>query len=1193
MASISGRMSRILISALLLLVCCAAILRAASTDPNVTGFDRILAGVKPGQTSVMVGDQEFEVTFIRAWRDYLATRGQPGTQSAFQGVVNLWPAGVVPYVFDPSVSVAHRQSFLDAANEWTAFANITFVPRTSQTNYIIVKDGGPGLSGGNSFVGMKNPGPQDLNIGSTSWNRGTLCHEIGHALGLIHEHQRRDRDSFVTIIAANIPGGASDPNFIKLPDSSNQGPYDFLSVMHYSKNAFSTNAVPPGNTIEPKLELQYLNLMGNQYDRVLSTGDRLGIATRYGPPVITPDTVVRNTKDSGSGSLRTAIYKAIDTMAGNISFSIPVADPGFAGGVFTIKVTDGLPRLGQLTTIDATTQTTQTGNTNSSGPEVVLNGSLAQDSVPDGIKIDAMLCTIRGLVINGFRGSGVRFTGTGAMLGQVAGCYIGTNAAGTAAVENGNVGVLIETGAYGNIIGGSTVADRNVISGNHFQGIAIRDSGTNPRDSGTRNNSVRGNYIGLNAAGTAALPNRLAGISIFAGASNNTIGGTSAGARNVISGNINQGVAMSDAGTSNNVVAGNYIGLNAAGTAAVPNGFAGVEMFGSASGNTVGGTTASARNVISGNSPQGVAITGTGSSNNVIAGNFIGTNPAGTAAIPNGYSGVGIFSGATANTVGGTAGGAANVISGNLAQGIYVANSGTNNNVIAGNFVGTNAAGTGALPNSYAGVEIAAGAQLNTVGGFTASARNVLSGNTSQGVALDGAGTSNNRVAGNFIGTNAGGTVALPNGFPGVEIFSAATANTIGGAEPGAGNVISGNSFRGLTITNAGTNNNVIAGNLIGLNAAGTAALANAGPGIQIFGGAQSNMIGGTNGGRNFISGNNAAGLTISDSGTTGNLVQGNSIGTTPTGSVVANTDQGIALFGNAQGNTVGGTTPGAANIITGNATQGVALFGFNVATIRNAILGNSIFDNVGAGIALFNGANDSQSAPTLVSATLGTVGNPGGTDVVGSLSSIASAAFRVEFFASPTADGSSFGEGRFFVGALTVITDGAGTASFTANLAAAIPAGYVVSATATDPAGNTSEFAGNRTVTTTDTDSDGLPNNYETAHGLLVNSNDAALDADGDGESNIDEFRAGTDPRDPTSVLRLPSLAASSGNVVLSLPTLLGKTYRIEYADDLAAPNHWRLFADELLGTGAALPLTDPGAAALPQRFYRALVEP
>jgi titin len=500
-------------------------------------------------------------------------------------------------------------------------------------------------------------------------------------------------------------------------------------------------------------------------------------------------------------------------------------------------------------------------------------------------------------------------------------------------------------------------------------------------------------------------------------------------------------------------------------------------------------------------------------------------------------------------------------------------------------------------------VQIAAQAQSNTIGGTDATSRNVISGNLNQGVLLNGGGTTGNRVQGNYIGTDAAGTAAVANSFGGVDVVGGANNNIIGGTAPGAGNVISGNNTRGVTLAQSGTTANEIAGNFIGLNASGNAALPNAGPGISIFNGAHHNTIGDTAGGRNFIAGNNGAGLTLSGDGTAGNIVRGNSIGVSPSGVAVANSAEGIALFadftGGAAGNLIGGSIPGAANLISGNAGAGVAIY--NDFTVNNRISGNSIFGNGGLGIDIWGdgvttndggdadtGPNNLQNFPVLTSAVLGLA-----TTVSGSLSSAANTTFRIEFFASATGDASGNGEGQNFIGAISVTTNGSGDATFAPALPALVLAGQKITATATDPAGNTSEFAGNVTVTTTDTDGDGLPNVYETANGLLTNSSDASLDFDGDGMSNLAEFRAGTDPRNASSVLRLAPPGIIGGDVALSLGGMIGRTYRVEFADSLDSPVQWRLLADQIPSAATPIPLLDPGAAVLSRRFYRATVQP
>jgi hypothetical protein len=455
------------------------------------------------------------------------------------------------------------------------------------------------------------------------------------------------------VLSTNIQPG-EEGNFVVLPDSRNQGAYDFLSIMHYNRNSFAIN--PAYDTLEPLPPyIQYLNLMGQQDDPVLSDLDRAGMAAIYGiGPLIGP--VVTNTLDSGPDSLRTAIYYAHDHPGTTITFSLPTNDPGFANHVFTIQPTDQYPSLINATVLDGASQT----NFNTNGPAVQLSGTLAPPPsvFPHGLRLGGSNCVVRSLAISGFADSAILIRGPGAVSNAVTGCYLGLDPTSSSTVSNGFALISIDGGARGNTIGGLTPAARNIISGSRYQGMVIRDSGT-------MNNVVEGNYIGLNATGTAAVSNQWSGVAIFNGAQSNRIGGALASMRNIISGNGNQGLTISDPGTEGNQVEGNYIGLNPAGTAAIPNGWAGVDIFGGASSNLIGDTVAGAPNVISGNSLQGIAISQTNTTGNRVMGNYIGVDPAGTLVISNGWSGVQIFGGAQANVIGGTGPGAPNLISGN------------------------------------------------------------------------------------------------------------------------------------------------------------------------------------------------------------------------------------------------------------------------------------------------------------------------------------------------------------------------------------------------------------------------------------------------------------------------------------------------------------------------------------------------
>ncbi len=351
-----------------------------------------------------------------------------------------------------------------------------------------------------------------------------------------------------------------------------------------------------------------------------------------------------------------------------------------------------------------------------------------------------------------------------------------------------------------------------MISGNGGYGLYIADSGT-------ANNLVAGNDVGVAQPAQAALPNALDGVDIVCGSASNTIGGTTAGARNIISGNGGDGVFIADPGTMNNLVAGDYAGIDATGTKAVPNGYYGVDIIDNASNNTVGGTTTAARNVISGNVWSGIAFTDAGTINNLAAGNDIGTDATGVKALPNGSDGVDIRFGASNNTIGGTTTGARNVISGNGNFGLFIADIGTVNNLVAGNYIGVDATGGEALRNAIDGVDIVYSASSNTIGGMAAGDRNVISGNGGAGLVIANPGTMNNLAAANYIGTDSTGASALGNASDGVVIVDGASSNTVGGTTAGARNVISGNMQSGVFISDAGTLNNVVAGNDVGTGA--------------------------------------------------------------------------------------------------------------------------------------------------------------------------------------------------------------------------------------------------------------------------------------------------------------------------------------------------------------------------------------
>jgi Ca2+-binding RTX toxin-like protein len=561
-----------------------------------------------------------------------------------------------------------------------------------------------------------------------------------------------------------------------------------------------------------------------------------------------------------------------------------------------------------------------------------------------------------GNVISGNIGHGLTITGVGTNLNVVQGNYVGLNQAGSAAVPNMFSGIAISGGAQFNLVG--TNADginddkeRNVVSGNGSLGIIIGGSGT-------QLNTVAGNYVGLNATGASPIPNQASGVEIDNGAQNNTVGGAAPTAGNVLSGNVQAGINMNGLNTRNNLVEGNLIGLNAAGSAAVANDLTGVGIVDGASDNTIGGTSAGARNIISGNQTAGVAVgtfqTNTPAFSNIVIGNYIGTDPAGNAAIPNIGPGVLLADATTGNLIGNGTTGAGNLISGNSQDGIDITGSGTNSNVVYGDFIGTNAAGTAALGNGGSGLVIT-GTNANSVGGSFGAARNIISGNAQRGVLLVG-GTTGIEVINNYIGTDVTGTVAVPNGFEGVGI-DGANSNTVGGPLAGNGNLISGNSGRGVDIF-GGSSGTVVEGNLIGTDVTGTLALGNQQEGVLIDQASTNNTVGGTSAAaRNIISGNAPDGLRIGSGGSTGNVIEGNYIGTNASGAAaLANGDFGVEISLGAQNNLIGGSASGAGNVISGNVQTGI--FISDSGTTGNIVQGNYIGTDASGTVAVANGGN-------------------------------------------------------------------------------------------------------------------------------------------------------------------------------------------------------------------------------------------
>ena len=712
-----------------------------------------------------------------------------------------------------------------------------------------------------------------------------------------------------------------------------------------------------------------------------------------------------------------------------IDFAIPVATPPY-----TISPTSALPTVTVPVTIDGTSQPDFAG-----APIVRLDGSSAQ--FVNGLTITAGQSTVRGLqVTNWAFETGIDLSGNSNV---IAGDYIGTD--GTAALAN-TTGVMVEPGSSNNTLGGTTTADRNVISGNSGYGIEIGSSG-----GATSDNLIEGNYVGTNAAGSAPVTGAQGnggGIHIAGDADTTTIGGTTAAARNVISGNdFIAGITVDGSGT---LIKGNYIGTDPTGVSGgnLGNGF-GVRI--NSSNNTVGGTSSGAGNTIAGNG-EGIYIhsqTTPAGSANVVQGNTIRQS----------FVGIDIYGNATNDTIGGSSPAAANQIDDNVGDGIqmtgdpsvhliptmnqiegnsisdntqngvslaydsqqqivnntinrnltginyhttpglqqgWLSNDAITSNLISGNgesgvsitgstgvnvtgnLIGTTPDGKHVSSGNGDGIFVGGLSTQDVIGGTKAADRNVISGNVRNGVDISGRRATNNTVENDYIGTDISGTHALANQGDGVLIRDEASQNTIGASQFATGgncpplcvsDLISGNGLAGVEISGKGTTGNLLEGDYIGTDVKSAHAVGNKGDGVSIRDGAADNRID-----LDVIAGNVAEGIGMTDPGTSGNVIARDNVGVGepqaghPAGPSVPNLTGGIFFGDGASFNTVGDTSPGE-NLIRNNRYFGIEVHGSNTRGDR-ILGGSSISANHRVGISLTAGGNGREAPPRITKIT-------------------------------------------------------------------------------------------------------------------------------------------------------------------------------------------------------------------------------
>ena len=724
----------------------------------------------------------------------------------------------------------------------------------------------------------------------------------------------------------------------------------------------------------------------------------------------------------------------------------------------------------------------------------------------------------RGNVISG-NNTGIYIVGANATGNQIVGNFIGVDGSGLAAQPNAIAGIYIDEGG-GNFIG--TDAGGNIISGNTGPGIYVLNAngtkilsnriGTD--ETGTTRIANGGTGIFLRNASMAEIgrPNFATGTTTSSPNSGSTVGRAptpTAGKfpGNVISGNGLNGILIDGAGSNGNVIAGNLIGLGFDGSP-LGNLQHGVRIIGG-SDNKIGRPSGGAGNFISSNGRNGVRIEQATATNNLVQANWIGVGLTGTDSRGNATIGV-FIDGAKKTVIGGPTDAERNLISASgLAgpfpanytppptapyAGVHIRGASATENRVQGNIIGMDRDGLIALGNSGSGVIIEDSSD-NQIGGLNDPGsgtfpRNLISGNEGSGVVIRGT-SKRNLVAGNYIGTDAAGTGSAGAAVPlartqdvGVWI-DRAPGNFVGSDNTKSRNVISNSVAHGVLVTGLTAVGNVVRSNYIGIDESGLVAVPNGESGIALVD-ASSTLIGGGTASAgvapgNVISGNlaalNVGAVHIQGPNATRNEVRGNLIGVAADGTTkMPNGYDGVLITDGASDNVIGGDLARYGNVIAYNERTGVAVTTGQslVDSTRNAVLSNRIYGNKTLGIdlgldeespnpkrrsagvvpPLGPGANDKRASPTLFLVPSAGGAPPSG---IATVEGPPNSVLIVQFFGSKSGHVSGYGQGERLIGTTTVTTNTNGFASFPAVLP---NSGEVLSATATDAQGNTSEFS-------------------------------------------------------------------------------------------------------------------------------------
>ena len=690
---------------------------------------------------------------------------------------------------------------------------------------------------------------------------------------------------------------------------------------------------------------------------------------------------VTSTANNGPGTLNQAIT---DANANGNPGEVDIIQFNIATGGTTVKtiiLTTTIPSITEPLLIDGTSQTGF-----SSTPVITIDDSGAAGSFLLFRILNTNNCEIRSINFSNVTQGAISVDNSTNVL--IKDCFIGADATGLTGTGTPLRGIDVN--------GSGTITIQNCLITNATVGIEITD---------TDNFTIKGCTIGLDLNGTTIIDNGT-GIQISNMSSDGTIGGLNNSDRNLISGNRNIGISITQDSDDIKIL-GNFIGTDITGSQAKGNNF-GISMD-DASRITIGdSTTANGRNIIAGNLSSGISIDGT-SIKTKIFGNYIGTDITGIHAIANGGHGIKINElGADSTFIGADTHFGRNVIAGNTGSGIYLEN--TEKQFIKNNFIGVDASGTTVLGNGEHGIYVEKGNNI-FIGGIKADEGNVVSGNTKENiliidnvvgailyqniVGLDSTGgvaltnpedgiqiqnangaiigasgngrniisgnqngivlfkSSNNTIENNYIGTDQTGTKDLGNIKDGVLILDESNNNTVGGIMFFTGNLISGNDESGILVI-SNSDQNKIFGNIIGLDATGASALGNSQFGVSISTNSDLNIIGDTFSGKgNIISANTSSGVIISVQSDQ-NIVQNNLIGTDITGSVdLGNGQLGIYILEESNQNKIGTATFDGFNLIAGNDFSGVRI---ENSSNENIIINNIIGLDILGTSALSNG---------------------------------------------------------------------------------------------------------------------------------------------------------------------------------------------------------------------------------------------